>query len=150
MATRMKQIIKRTLILSAVFIVFAAGIFLTARHGWRLLGFAACDGAVIERISVTEECVEIEGRCPGLFPDSFVGYRTEMENGTLYVGVKHNAFLGVLPQDSGIFRLRISVKEPVRTVYLKTKRNEFLLWDNENGPTAPQEDSLEDESYEIP
>lgn len=129
----MKQIAKRFLMISAVLILLAAGIFLTARHGWRLLGFAACDGAKIEQIAVTEDYVEIEGFCPGLFPDSFVGYRTKTENGALYVGVKHNVFLGVLPRDSSSFQLRIAIQEPVDAVYLKTGKYEYLLWDTGNG-----------------
>lgn len=134
----MKRMAKRFFVLSAVLAFLAAGVFLTARHGWRLLGFSACDGARIEQITVTDTQVEMEGFCPGLFPDSFVGYRAEVQNGALYVGIKHNAFWGVLPRDSSSFQLRIAIEKPVDAVYLKTGKHEYLLWDTENGAALPQ------------
>lgn len=120
-------------------------VYIAARHGWRLFGFDLCNAA--ETVGVYDVKVE-DGQVTvvGFTPDSlksYVGYKYEFEDGNLYIGVKHNAFLGFMRR-LGDFYIQVpAAEEPIANVYLKSKGVERLIWSSVDGvvrpkPTAPQ------------
>ena len=109
------------LIPAVLLLVFACG-----RYGWKLAGFRACQGAGIERVTVTEGQVEIEGFDPASFPAGFIGYVSEEEDGQLFVGVRFSPVFGFF--ETGRFQIQIPTRGPITQVYLKTAGNETLIW----------------------
>lgn len=109
------------LVLAALLLIFAAG-----RYGWKLAGFRACQGAGIERVTVTEGQVEIKGCDPSSFPSGFIGYVSEERDGQLFVGVRFSAVFGFF--ETGQFQIQIPTQGPITQVYLKTADNETLIW----------------------
>lgn len=112
----MKHKVRLIIISFAAVILFCTGVFFTARYVWKLAGFSACVTARIESVSVENDCVEIEGSWPGLFPESFVGYHTEIKDGAVYVGFKYNRLLGVWIYDKGDFKVKIPTNQPITKV----------------------------------
>lgn len=125
---KMKRKAKRMIIVFAVIVALWAAVFFGARYGWKLAGFSSCQTAQIESVGVEQDRVEIEGNWPGLFPEAFVGYHTEIVDGTLYVGFKYNKLLGVWIYDKGDFQIEIPVEQPIHAVYMKAGDKEYQIW----------------------
>lgn len=116
-------------IAAAVFLLLA--VFLAGRYGWKLSGFNACESAGIESVEVGENAVRMTGFYPGSFPEGFCGYYAKEQDGTLYVGFKFSAVFGFF--ETGDFDITIPVKGNIRQVVIKTRMNEYPVWDAENG-----------------
>lgn len=116
-------------IAAAVFLLLA--VFLAGRYGWKLSGFNACESAGIESVEVGENAVRMTGFYPGSFPEGFCGYYAKEQDGTLYVGFKFSAVFGFF--ETGDFDINIPVKGNIRQVVIKTRMNEYPVWDAENG-----------------
>ena len=116
-------------IAAAVFLLLA--IFLTGRYGWKLGRFNACESAGMQSVEVGENAVHLTGFYPGSFPEGFCGYYAEEQDGTLYVGFRFSAVFGFF--ETGDFDITIPVKENIRQVVIKTRMNEYPVWDAENG-----------------
>ena len=131
----MKKKLKKILLALATLALFTAVVFVAARWGWKLFGFMTCRMFVgIEEVTVDRESVYIKGVDVNSLPSYFVGYIYDIDGTDMYVGVKYNAFLGVLPDETGDFEITIPVKDAeIRTVYLKNNSNTRKIWDIENG-----------------
>lgn len=103
--------------------------FLTGRYGWKLFGFSFCQSAGIESISVSDGQVEIIGYDPSPFPEGFLGYYAEEKDGKLYVGFKFSGLFGIF--EPGDFHITIPAEEAISQVYMRTEKNEYLIWDAE-------------------
>ena len=117
---------KKVFIAIVVVLMVLAGIFFAGRYGWKLLGFKACEGAGIESIMVSEQQVEIQGYRPGLNPAGFIGYHAEEKDGKLYVGFNFSGVFGFF--ETGDFKIQIPVESEIQEVYMKTSKNEHLIW----------------------
>lgn len=118
--------LKKVCIAIIVVMTVLVGIFLIGRYGWKLRGFAACEGAGIENIKVSENMVEIQGYDPSLVPAGFIGYYSEEVDGTLYVGFKFSDIFGVF--ETGDFQIQIPVEHEIKEICIKTKNSESLIW----------------------
>ncbi len=121
----------RLLLIFAGILIGIVLIFLVARYGWRFFGFSMCDDMWIEVLDVGEEKVSCESDSGFDLPTYiFIGYKAEQKGDTLYIGVKFNLFLGVLPKDEtrGIFSVPIDGK--VNQIIQKGP-NEKIIWDRE-------------------
>ena len=119
-------------------IILLSAVFLAGRHGWKVLGFRACQGAGIESVSVSDQAVKIKGFYPGSFPEGFCGYYAKEQDGKLYVGFRFSAVFGSF--DTGSFDITIPVKNEIDAVLLKTKTQETSIWTVENGVDAENDD----------
>lgn len=128
---------KKIIAVLLVLALLLAAAFIVGRHGWKLLGFRACQGAGIESVEVGENVVEIKGFFPGSFPEGFCGYYAEEQNGTLYVGFRFSTVFGFF--ETGDFDISIPVKEKISEVILKTKMTETSIWTAENDIAADYE-----------
>ena len=126
---------KKTALICTVVLLCLLGIllsvFLIGRFGWRLWGFRACESAGIERVEVSEDCVEIAGFYPGSFPEGFLGYYAEEVDGKLYVGFRFSAVFGFF--ETGSFSVSIPVRSEINQVVMKTSAGEYTLWKLEGG-----------------
>ena len=104
-------------------------IFLIGRYGWKLGGFRVCESAGIEQVTVEENQVRICGFDPGAMPEGFLGYHAEQVDSTLYVGFKFSALFGFF--EVGDFDITIPTDGTVSQVVLKTGKNEYLIWPEE-------------------
>jgi hypothetical protein len=121
----------RLLLVFASILIGIVLIFTAARYGWRLFGFSMCDDMYIEVLDVGEEKVSFESDSGFPFgSDAFIGYKAEQTGDTLYIGVKFNMLLGVLPKDetSGFFSVPIDGQ--VNQIIQKGS-NEKIIWDRE-------------------
>ena len=128
---KQSRILKRIIAALVIVIAILLIIFLAGRYGWRLGGFKACQSAGVERITVTDGQVEIQGFYPGSFPQGFIGYYTEERGDKLYVGFRFSAVFGFF--ETGDFDVTVPVKGEISEVILKTSRNESVLWEREMG-----------------
>ena len=129
-------------------------LFVAARYGWRLMGYSACDDPqrnVIEQVTLTENTIQITGETADSL-SSYIGYLSHISDGSLYLGIKHNAFFGFF-QRIGSYSIIIPTQgQPIRSLYLKGAAQERLVWTQEGGliagdafsetpSTIPSEDS---------
>ena len=106
-------------------------IFTVARYGWRFFGFSMCDDKMIEVLDVGEEKVSFKVISqPNSFPSSFIGYKAEQKDDTLYIGVKFNIFLGILLTDKGTGYFSVPIDGEVNQIIDKGS-NELIIWDRE-------------------
>lgn len=131
-----------TLLCAAVLLVV---IVLVGRYGWKLGGFRACQGAGIEQVLVKEERVQIRGFCPSSFPQGFLGYHAQQVDDTLYVGFRFSTLSGIF--EPGDFDITIPVNGTVSRVVIKTGKNEYLIWPEEDVPLMPDTLSAESGIY---
>lgn len=105
-------------------------IFFASRYGWRIFGFSQCGaGYSVEQVSVEEGKVTIKGMANSASAvGGFVGSTYEQEGNVLYVGLKYNVFLGVLPTDSSEFEYTFPTKGKVDTVVLRGNGKESVIW----------------------
>lgn len=121
----------RLLLVFAGILIGIVLVFTLARYGWRFFGFSMCDDMWIEILDVGEEKVSCESDSGFIMPTyTFIGYKAEQKSDTLYIGVKFNLFLGVLPKDEtrGCFSVPIDGK--VNRIIQKGS-NEKIIWDRE-------------------
>ena len=119
-----------TILLCAAVLLLA--VFLIGRYGWKLGGFRACESAGIEQVNVEENQVRICGFYPGSFPRGFLGYHAEQVDSTLYVGFKFSGLFGIF--ETGDFDITIPTNGTVSQVVIKTSKNEYLIWPEEDEP----------------
>lgn len=110
------------IVLAAVLLI----VFFTGRYGWKMFGFHACESADIESVEVTADGVRITGCDPSLVPDGFLGYHAEETNGILYVGFRFSGLFGMF--ETGRFDITVPTDSGIREVYIKTSRDEYLIW----------------------
>lgn len=132
-----------TILLCAAVLLLA--VFLIGRYGWKLGGFRACESAGIEQVNVEENKVQIRGFYPGSFPRGFLGYHAEQVDSTLYVGFKFSGLFGIF--ETGDFDITIPTNGTVSQVVIKTSKNEYLIWPEEDEPLMPDTLSAESGIY---
>ena len=125
---------QKTAILLLGTVVALSVVFLAGRYGWKLGGFDACESAGITAVEVSEKAVHISGFYPGSFPAGFCGYYAEEQDGTLYVGFRFSAVFGCL--ETGDFQITIPVKGRINEVVVKTRKNEYPVWNVQAGAAA--------------
>ncbi len=113
-----------TIIITLLLLMFA--IFLIGRYGWKLRGFNTCESAGIEQIKITENNVHIDGFDPSSFPNGFIGYYAKQDDEKLYVGFKFSLLFGWF--ETGNFSVDIPVEGEIKEVIMKTKNNEYSIW----------------------
>ena len=127
----MKTLLKILLIVALIVVL----LFLVGRYGWRVAGFAACDEPgtnYAETVTVDAATVRIVGGTASSF-SSYVGSIHELADGRLYVGVKHNGFLGFLQRIGG-FSIDIPTeRQTVTAIYFKGNNEERLIWTQADG-----------------
>ena len=101
-------------------------VWLCGRYGWRLFGFAACDGSGIELVTVTEDSVTVKGFDPGSFPAGCVGVVTKQEGDVFYLGVRYDAVFGFF--ETGSFSVTVPIEAPVSEVILCAGDNRYPIW----------------------
>lgn len=126
-----KSIAAKSIASLVIISVILLVVFLIGRYGWKLCGFRACQSAGIESVEVSNKQVKITGFYPGLFPQGFLGYHAEEENGKLYVGFKFSALFGIF--ETGNFDIIIPVKGEIDEVVIKASMNEYTVWTSEDG-----------------
>ena len=146
----MKTLLKILLMIALVAVL----LFVAGRYGWRVLGFAACDAPstnYAETVTVEDATVRIFGGTASSF-SSYVGSIHELTDGRLYVGIKHNGFLGFL-QRLGGFSLAIPTEgQTVTAIYFKGNNEERLIWTQADGvirntpASNPQGEAAADDS----
>lgn len=122
---------KQLLLVFASIIIGMVLIFTVARYGWRLFGFTMCDDQYIEVLDVGKEKVSFESHSGYYFPSyAFIGYKAKQKGDTLYIGVKFNLILGVLPKDETIGSFSVPINGKVNQIIQKGS-NEKIIWDRE-------------------
>lgn len=139
----MKKIFSRTLTVIAALVILSLLIWIMGRYGWKLMRFSSCTGADVTYISVSEGQIEIKGRGVSLFPRGCVGTIYQIKDGKCYFGVRFDGLFGFF-ENSG-FDTVIRTNETIKEIYLKTGRNEYLLWDAENDPSVWYADGYSEE-----
>lgn len=128
---------KRIVIGLLITAVILAVLFLMGRYGWKLGGFSACENAGIESVEVSDNSVRITGFFPGSFPEGFCGYYAEEQDGTLFVGFQFSAVFGFF--ETGDFDITIPVKGEIHQVAVKTRNQEYVIWDDQWGMRVQSE-----------
>ena len=132
------KIIVRIVLLVAFTILL---IFIVARQGWRLFGFSFCQDAVVKEVTIQKDSVEIKGTNLDSSLKHYIGYLTKWEDGKLYIGIKYNKFLGILPSDTDSFDILIKTREKIESIYIKTGDTERKVWSREDSEQEPVESS---------
>jgi len=131
----MKKAIKNFIIFLIIVVTLIIFMFVFARYGWKLFGFALCDSPDMnftEVVAVEDNTVHIEGGTQDSF-SSFVGYVYKIDGSNLYIGVKHNLFLGFFSR-IGSFDITIDArKAKITKIYYKNSKAERLIWTIEGG-----------------
>ncbi len=112
-----------------ILFIFLLSFFFIGRNSWKLFGFVYCQSAGIEHVEVTNHQVKINGFYPGSFPEGFIGYHAEEQNGKLYIGFKFSTLFGFY--ETGNFTITIPTKENIEEIYIKTNKHEYLIWNKE-------------------
>jgi len=120
-----KSRIRKISIGIGIVIVSFVGVFCLGRYGWKLFGFALCEGAGIELVEVKENQVHVMGFYPGSFPSGFCGYYAEEKDEVLYVGFRFSPIFGFF--ENGKIDVTIPTKGKIKAVVLKTSKNEYVL-----------------------
>jgi hypothetical protein len=106
-------------------------IFTVARYGWRLFGFSMCDDQYIEALDVGKEIVSFETNSGFYFPSyAYIGYKAKQKGDKLYIGVKFNLILGVLPKDETRGSFSVPIDGKVNQI-IQEGSNEKIIWDRE-------------------
>lgn len=121
----MKEGLKKVSAAIGIAVVVLVVFFCMGRYGWKLFGFALCEGAGIERVEVEENEVHIVGFHPGPAPAGFCGYYAEEKDDTLYVGVHFSMIFGFF--ETGEIDIKIPTEGEISKVILKTGKHEYVL-----------------------
>lgn len=141
----MTKLIRNVLIILLCLMLLLTGVFLIGRYGWKLGGFAACEGAGIEQVIAENGRVRIRGFYTGSFPQGFIGYYAEQHDGTLYVGFKFSGLFGMF--ETGDFDITIPTEGTVSKVIIKSGDNEYAAWPKEDEPVAGKAETAENGIY---
>ena len=128
----MKKIFKILSVIIAALLILQAVIYQTARHGWRLFGFDMCespDVLCVDTVYVTDEMVNIVGNTSSSAM-SYVGYRYEIKDNVLYLGMKQNLLLGFNNRNGGYSFVIEDDFKNVESVCLVNKDKEKYIWYN--------------------
>lgn len=128
-----------------ILLAAAALLFVLFRYGWRVFGFSACDSPTdtyVDRIAVEGDTMLISGGAASSMT-AYVGYRASRSEDKLYLGIRHNGFLGFF-QRRGDFQIEIPNAGGIREVFLKGAGNERLVWTKQEGliQNPPSEQGL--------
>ena len=129
----MKKILKIVSIVFSVFLILQAGIFLTARYGWKLFGFDMCESPsvlCVEKVYVTDETVYIVGNTSSS-ATSYVGYTYEIKDNVLYLGIKQNLLFGFSVRNGGYSFVIEDDFKNIEAVCLVNKKEEKYIWPGE-------------------
>lgn len=127
MKKRKKLIIKIAGILIGIVLIF-----IVARYSWRLFGFSMCnDDKWIEILDMREDKIsfKVTNNLHSI-PGSFIGYKAEQKGDTLYIGVKFNTLLGVLPKDKGTGYFTVPIDGEVNKIIRKGSK-ETIIWERD-------------------
>ena len=106
-------------------------IFTVARYGWRIFGFSMCNDMYVGVLDVGEDKVSFESSCqPTDFPSVFIGYKAKQEGDKLYIGVKYNILLGILPKDDTAGCFSVPIDGKINQI-IRKGANEEIIWDRE-------------------
>lgn len=107
-----------------------AASFLIGRYGWKIQGISACtmEDVIIYEAEWDGSRLAVRGRTTASLP-AYVGYVTETEGDTLYLGVKFNGFFGFLKRD-GSFQIELDLAEGIHKVALKGQDGEKVIWES--------------------
>ncbi len=124
---------KKYVIIAVITILLLCGLlFFGARYGWKLFGFSMCaspDVLTVESVSVTDNELYIKGDTSSS-ATKFAGYKYEMEDDVLYIGVRQDLFFG----STGAYELKIKDDfSDVKYVYLCGGDDKKLLWNRMQG-----------------
>lgn len=117
-------------IVSLVIIIIVA--FCTFNiYGWKMMGFRVCENPnnlILSKIDVSGNKVILNGNTAASAP-SFVGYKYEIYNNNLYIGLKYNMFFNFNKRD-GRFDIEIKCQESqIDKIYFKGGSTEKLIWE---------------------
>ena len=128
---------KRFLIALGVLVAVLAAVFCAGRFGWRLSGFSACEGALIESVDVDGEKVTISGGYGSPDGKRFLGCYYTQDGGALYVGFHFSGVFGAFCKPD--FTVEIPA-QGVEKVYMRSRESECVIWtERENSaPSAPE------------
>ena len=106
-------------------------IFTVARYGWRFFGFSMCNNMYVGVLDVGEDRVFFESSCQSTdFPSVFIGYKAELKGDKLFIGVKYNLLLGILPKDDTKGCFSVPIDRKINQI-IRKGGNEVIIWDRE-------------------
>jgi len=123
---KLVKLLKRITAIVLIVLILLGVFWGVGRYGWKLFGFRAAQGAVVESIEVMEDGVHITGCYPGSFPCGFLGYVSKEYDGCLYVGYHFSGLFGFF--ETGSFDITIPVKGEIREIWTKTDKTETRIW----------------------
>ena len=131
------------ILLAALALLFGAG-----RYGWRIAGFAACDGPksnFVESVTLQGDRLTVRGGTADSM-SAYVGHIQRADGGRLYLGIKHNMFLGFF-QRLGGFSITVEGAGGLEEICLKGSGGERLVWIRAEGliRNAPVEQATQGE-----
>jgi len=143
----MKRLFKKLLILLLSALIIYAGVFLTARYGWKLFSFQYCNpSAVVLSATVGEGVINITGDTADSM-SSYVGYTYRIVGDRLFVGVKHNMFFGFFRRQ-GAFNINLKTDvTKINHIYLKYSDNQSEIW---NRYFEKIQDEIPDTDFNLP
>ena len=131
----MKRAVKKVIIFLAIIIFLFGFMIVFSRYGWKLFGFMMCDSPnEIFADNITVEDDEVNLRLNEVTSiSSYAGYIYKIEDGNLYIGIKHNILFAAL---SGNIDYNISIHtkdSKIRNIYFKDNQNIWLIWNESEG-----------------
>ena len=130
----MKKIFKIFAVILSILLILQLVIFLTARYGWKLLGFDMCESPnvlCVETVYVTDEKVNIVGNTSSS-ATSYIGYTYEIKDNVLYLGIKQNLLFGFNNRNGGYSFVIEDDFKNIESIQLINKKEEKCIWSAEN------------------
>ena len=126
----MKKIFKIVVIILSILLILQLAIFLTARYGWKILGFDMCESPnvlCVETVYVTDETVHIIGNTSSS-ATAYIGYTYEIKDNVLYLGIKQNLLFGFNNRnDRYSFVIEDDFKN-IESIQLINKKDKKCIW----------------------
>lgn len=125
---------KKILLVIALIFISLVFLFISARYGWKLIGFDACtnpENLYVQRIDVSENSVVLSGDTIASAP-AFVGYIYQVSDGNLYIGLKYNLLFGFINR---VGRFDIDLKcdgLQINKIYFRDGVSQKLIWEKES------------------
>lgn len=109
-------------------------LFISARYGWKLIGFNACtnpENLYVQKLDVSENTVVLSGDTIASAP-TFVGYIYQVSDGNLYIGVKYNLLFGFINR-VGHFDIDLKADgSQINKIYFRDGSSQKLIWEKES------------------
>lgn len=131
----MKRIVKKGIMVFTITILAVVLIIVYSRYGWKLFGFSVCDspnGMYADNITVENDEVNLRLNEVSSI-SAYAGYIYKIENGNLYIGIRHNMLLAIF---NGKIDYNISIRtngSKIENIYFKDNKNEWLIWNEHDG-----------------